>query len=116
MLSGETADISEFVEFGWCDWIKFRDTNVPHPEDKLVPGRHLGPSTDVGPAMTAKTLKHNGQTVHRTTLCGLTEDEVQDQAELAARKSFDEEIERQLGPSAKPEDFEDKDDAEMANP
>jgi hypothetical protein len=33
---GETADISEFTEFGWYDWIKFRDTVVPYPEDKLV--------------------------------------------------------------------------------
>ncbi len=61
VLSGETADISEFAERGWCDWIKFRDTNVPYPEDKLVLGRHLGPSTDIGPAMTAKILKQNGQ-------------------------------------------------------
>jgi hypothetical protein len=67
MLSGETADISEFAEFGWYDWIKFRDTKVPCPQDKLVLGRCLGPSADVGPAMTAKTLKQNGQHVHRTT-------------------------------------------------
>ena len=57
MLSGETADISKFAEYGWYDWVKFRDTNVPYPEDKLVLGRYLGPSTDIGPAMTAKILK-----------------------------------------------------------
>jgi hypothetical protein len=94
MLSGETADISEFAEFGWYDWVKFRDTNVPYPEDKLVLGRYLGPSTDIGPAMTAKILKQNGQYVHRTTLRGLTSDEVQDQDESKARKLFDEEIKR----------------------
>jgi hypothetical protein len=65
MLSGETADISEFAEFGWWyDWIKFRDTNVPYPEDKLVLGWCLGPTRDIGPAMTAKMLKRNGQYVH----------------------------------------------------
>ena len=69
----ETADISKFAEFGWYDWIKFRDTNVPYPDDKLVLGRYLGPSTDIGPAMTAKILKQNGQYVHRTTFRGLTE-------------------------------------------
>ena len=69
MLSGKMADMSEFAEFGWHDWIKFRDANVPYPEDKLVLGQHLGPSADIGPAMTAKILKRNGQTVHRTTLC-----------------------------------------------
>ena len=40
MLSGETADISEFAEYGWYDWVKFCDTNVPYPEDKLVLGQY----------------------------------------------------------------------------
>jgi hypothetical protein len=116
MLSGETADISEFTEFGWYDWIKFRDTTVPYPEDKLVLGRYLGPSTDIGPAMMAKILKANGQYVHRTTLRGLTDNEVRDLDEVKERKAFDEEVERHLGPSAKPEDFDDHDDIELANP
>jgi hypothetical protein len=34
--------------------------------------------------------------------------------EAKARKLFDEEIEKRLGPSAKPEDF--SDDIELANP
>ena len=87
-----------------------------------MPGRQArsrptpGTKGDIGPAMTAKMLKRNGQTVHRTTLRGLSDDKVQDPAELASRNSFDKEIERRLGPSAKPGDFEDKDDAKMANP
>jgi hypothetical protein len=119
MLSGETADVSEFAEFGWHNWIKFRDTNVPHPEDKLVLGRHLGPSTDIGPAMMAKMTKQNEQHVHRLTLCGLTEDKIQDADKAKARRLHDEEIERHLGPLAKPEDFEDTNglgDIELANP
>ena len=28
MLTRETADISEFAQFGWYDWVKFRDTVV----------------------------------------------------------------------------------------
>ncbi len=118
MLSGETADISEFAEYGWYDWIKFRDTNVPYPGDKLVLGRYLGPSTDIGPAMTAKILKQNGQYVHRSTFRGLTEDEIQDPDEAKARELYDKEIEKRLGPSAKPEDFEDmaEEDIELGNP
>jgi hypothetical protein len=61
MLSGETANISEFAEFGWYNWVKFRDKTIPYPEDKLVLVRYLGPSTDVGPAVRAKILKENGQ-------------------------------------------------------
>jgi hypothetical protein len=116
MLTGETADISEFAEFGWYDWVKFRDTVVPYPEDKLVLDRYLGPSTDIGPAMTAKILKSNGQYVHLTTLRGLTDDEVRDEDEIKSRKLFDEEIDRRLGPKAKEEDFKELADIEMTNP
>jgi hypothetical protein len=38
----------------------------------LVLGRCLGPSTYIGPAMTAKILKQNGQYVHHTTPGKLT--------------------------------------------
>ena len=117
MLSGETADISEFAEYGWYDWVKFRDTNVPYPEDKLVLGRYLGPSTDIGPAMTAKILKSNGQYVHRTTLRALTEEETRDLNEMKSRELVDKAIKEKLGPSAKPEDFESDDDVEqLTNP
>jgi hypothetical protein len=64
MLLGETADVSEFPVCGWCDWIKFWDTSVSCPEDKLVLGQCLGPSTDIVPAVTAQILKKNGQCVH----------------------------------------------------
>ena len=59
VMSGETADDSEFAEHGWYDWNKFRDTTVAYPEIKLVLGRYLGPSTDIGPAMTANNIKDN---------------------------------------------------------
>jgi hypothetical protein len=115
MLSGQTANASEFAEHGWYNWIKFRDAVLPHPEDKLVLGRYyLGPNTNIGPAMTAKILKQNSKLVHQTTLQGLTEDELNDSDEAKARKPFDEELEKCLGPSAKPEDF--TDDIELVNP
>jgi hypothetical protein len=114
MLSGVTANVSEFAEHGWYDWIKFSDATLPCPEDKLVLGQCLGPSTEIGPAMMAKTLKLNGKGAHLTTFQGLTtEDELRDPDEAKARKLFDEEIEKHLGPSAKPEDF--SDDIELAN-
>jgi hypothetical protein len=89
VLSGETADISEFAVYGWYDWVKFRDTTVPYPEDKLKLGLYLGPSTDIGPAMTAKILKGNGQFQNRTSLRGLAEEEMRDPDEIKARLEFD---------------------------
>jgi hypothetical protein len=84
-----------------------------NPEDKLVLGRCLEPSTNIGPAMMAKMLKENGWCTHRTTLRGLTEEEIRDPDKRKARLLFDEDIKRPLGPSAKPEDF--KEDIELEN-
>eukprot|EP01082_Thalassiosira_pseudonana_P005598 g5187.t1 g5187 contig19:120121-121928(-) len=39
MMMGETPDISYICEFGWYDWVMFRDEVAPYPEPKLVLGR-----------------------------------------------------------------------------
>ena len=60
-MSGETSDIATLHKFGWYQWVYFIDTSVTFPGDKLVLGRHCGPSIDVGPALTAKILRKKGQ-------------------------------------------------------
>mmetsp|Transcript_37601 Transcript_37601/g.53010 ORF Transcript_37601/g.53010 Transcript_37601/m.53010 type:complete len:1380 (-) Transcript_37601:246-4385(-) len=109
-MTGETADISEIAEFGWYDWVMFRDTTIPYPEDKVVLGRYLGPSTDVGPAMTAKVLTINGQVRHRSTLRSLTDDELKCLDHKRQRDEFDREIERILGPGVNENDLHDPND------
>ena len=100
-ISGETSDISQFCEHPWYGWVKFWDTLVSFPDDKVVLGRYLGPSIDVGPAMTAKLLKANGQVVHRSTYRALTDQEMASDEEKQARKDFDEKVAQKLGPSIK---------------
>ena len=68
MINGETPDISAFDEYGWYDWVKFRDTQVAYPEENFVLDRYLCPSFDVGPTMTAKILKQNGEYIHSSIL------------------------------------------------
>ena len=97
IVSGETPDISEFAELKWYDWVKFRDTSISFPDDKMIIGRYLGPSFDIGPAMTAKILKANGQYVHRSTYRALTEDELRDPLEIKERQDFDLQINEILG-------------------
>eukprot|EP00804_Cyclotella_cryptica_P013947 CCRYP_002465-RA/>CCRYP_002465-RA protein AED:0.03 eAED:0.04 QI:0/0/0/0.83/0.6/0.5/6/0/916 len=46
IVSVETADISPFCEFGFWDWVKFRDQGVAFPGNSLVLGKYLGPSID----------------------------------------------------------------------
>ena len=83
----------------------FRDTAIPFPGDKYVLGRYLGPSIDIGPAMTAKILKENGQVVHRSTVRGLTPEEEASEETKQKRSAFDMEVSRRLGPSVKWEDL-----------
>ncbi len=54
IMTGSFTNISHIREFGWYDWVMFRD-NVPmFPDIKLTLGRYWGPATDVGSALTAK--------------------------------------------------------------
>eukprot|EP00804_Cyclotella_cryptica_P017277 CCRYP_016828-RA/>CCRYP_016828-RA protein AED:0.02 eAED:0.02 QI:0/0/0/1/0/0.5/2/0/461 len=107
IMSGETSDLSQFCEFEWYEWVKFRDSAVRSPEDSLVLGRYLGPSIDVGPALTGKILKQNGEVVHRSTYRGLTPEEIVNPVDQAAMKSFNESIEVKFGPKASIDDFKD---------
>jgi hypothetical protein len=76
LVFGETSDISAFCELEWYEWVIFRDSTVSFLEDKVVIEKYLGLSIDIGPAMTAKLLKSNGQVVHRSMYRALTPDEI----------------------------------------
>ena len=74
------------------------------PHENFVLGRYLGPSFDIGPDMTAKILKKNGDYVHRSTYRSLTDDELDDPLEINKRQQFDTTIYQKLSPGAKPND------------
>ena len=78
---------------------------VAYPETKLILGRYLGPGINIGPAMNAKIIKANGRYVHRSTLQGLTQDEIDNPEEKKSLEEFDSKITKNLGPHAKPSDF-----------
>ena len=46
IMTGNTANISHIAEFGWYDWVMFRDNVPSFPNDKLILGRYLGPAID----------------------------------------------------------------------
>ena len=105
-MSGETSDITPFYEFGWYQWVYFRDTSVTFPGDKLVLERYCGTSIDVGPALTAKILRKNRQQVHRSTYRTFKPYELVNPDEINARDEFDTAIGEKLGPAASTGDFE----------
>lgn len=112
IVSGETSDISTFAEYQWYQWVKFRDTAVSFPQDKVVLGRDLGPAIDIGPAMTRKVLKSNGQVVHRSTVRPLTPDEMDSPEEKRERDEFDASVRKALGGSLTWDDLKDDPDYE----
>ena len=105
VMSGETSDISQFCEFAFYDWIMFRDQPVAFPDDNPVLGRYLGPAIDVGPALTAKILKANGEVVYRSTYRALTDVELANAAHVCRRIEFDLNILDKFGPETTPDDF-----------
>ena len=97
VMSGETSDILPFVELEWYQWVMFCNTGVSYPHDREVLGRYLlGPSIDVGPAMTAQILKSNGWVVHRSTYRALTKDEWEEPHQVQKRAEFDTNISKKL--------------------
>ena len=76
----------------------FMDETIQYPDENPVLGRYLGPEIDVGPSIIAKIMKGNGEVVHRSTYCGLKEDELKNQAHISFRKEFDSNIKDGFGP------------------
>jgi hypothetical protein len=104
-MTGNTTNISHIAEFGWYDWVMFRDNEPSFPNDKRILGRYLGPAIDTGSALTAKILKSNGVFVCRSTLRHLTDEELHSPVHIHMRCKFDESIEPHLGPASLPQDF-----------
>ena len=97
ILSGQTADISPFVECKWYEFVRWYDIKAQFPQPREKYGRWLGPSLDIGPAMTAKILKENGQVLHLSTYRPLNETELTDVNELAKQSAFDKNIVATIG-------------------
>jgi hypothetical protein len=105
IMTGSTADISHICEFGWYDWVMFRDNVPTFPDIKLTVGQYLGPATNVGSALTAKILKSNEQTVCRSTLRHLNNEEIHSPIHQEMCRVFNENITHHIGPNATEQDF-----------
>ena len=88
VLSGETADISQFCEFGFWQWVMFRDNTTKWPEEPMHLGKYLCPSIDVGGSLCASIMKANGEWVDRSTLRALTVAETLDAAVTRHQTEF----------------------------
>jgi len=65
---GTEADISNLCQYGWYEWVYFRDVKTSFPYQKECLGRCLGPAKNEGHAMAQWILKANGRVVPYRTL------------------------------------------------
>ncbi len=76
IVTGQTADISPYVEHGWYEWVYAISPGEAYPDNKEILGRWLGPTADIGPAMCSKILKRNGQVLYTSSYRALNEHEL----------------------------------------
>ena len=96
ILTGDSPDISELLDFSFYDWVKVYDP-APFPEQRESLARWLGPAHNVGQALCFYVLKANGQVIARSSVRALTETEISDPSEQNSRDEFDKSIKEALG-------------------
>jgi hypothetical protein len=73
VLTGDTPDISDFLDFGYYDWVWYWDpTSARFPEDPLKLGSWIGRNRAHGPSMCYKVFKPNGHFIVRSSCTPLT--------------------------------------------
>lgn len=96
ILTGNTPDISEFLDFEFYQWIKYYEpTAFPASREHL--GRWLGKAHGVGQALCYYLLKDNGQIIARSSIRTLTDEEMRDENEIKTRENFDKNIVDKIG-------------------
>jgi hypothetical protein len=62
VLTGDTPDCTEYLNFDFYDWVKFKDPSSGVVDDIML-GRWLGVAHSIGQAMTYWILKSNGYVI-----------------------------------------------------
>jgi hypothetical protein len=93
-VTGESVDISEYLDFGFYDWVWYKE-NAGLGETKL--GRWLGVSHRMGTLMSYWILTKECQVLSRTTVQRVTNLELQTEENALRCKGFNETSHERLG-------------------
>ena len=96
LVTGNTPDISEYVEYEWYQPIWYLDSGS-FPEEKLLIGRWLGVAHRIGQAMCYWVLPQSGVPIARTTIKAISGDELATDAVCKQLETFDEGISSRIG-------------------
>ena len=89
IITGDTADISEYLDFGFYDWVMFR-TNAGLGEVAL--GRWIGVSHRVGRLMSYWVLPESGIPVSVTTVQRVTNAELSTDEMKSRMREYDDKL------------------------
>lgn len=103
-VTGNTPDISEWLDFTLYDWVWVYNTRDNSMEENPVLARWLGVAHRVGSEMCYWVLLQNGRVVARTTVQHVTKDDADKPAIRDRMTSFDASIKEKLeeGTAAQP--------------
>jgi ribosomal protein L15 len=89
-ITGETPDISEYVDFDFYDWVWYWDT--PDKENSPKIGHWLSPLHRIGASMCFYVLAKTGEIVSRSSVQHLTQLEMMKDEIKACLEQFDNEV------------------------
>ena len=95
LITGQTPDISEYIDFDFYDWVWYID----NPNDKEEPpklGRWLGVAENYGAGMCFFVLAQNGKVLARSTVQHVTRSEEANMEIMARMTKYDVEINGRL--------------------
>lgn len=98
-LTGDTPDISHLCEFSWYDMVWFVDVNDQLQNRKLA--RYLGPSHDIGQALTSKLLVVSGKEISRTSVIPFSVEDKNNPVVKEQVERFNADLTRVLGDRAR---------------
>jgi hypothetical protein len=88
MVTGDTPDISEYMEFAWYQPIWYYESSA-FPEERRLIGHWIGVAHRIGQAMCYWILPESGIPIARTTIQSFTVDEVATEEVQNALKAYD---------------------------
>ena len=96
VVTGETPDISEFIQFHFYQMIWYYETPDDISQEVRRLGRMLGPAHRVGQAMCYYILPVSGEVISRSTVAELTKVELMDPAIHKRIQTFDDALKGKL--------------------
>jgi hypothetical protein len=95
VLTGDTGDISHICEFSWYDIVWYIDITEKMQNCKL--GCYLGPSPDIGQAMSSKILTSKATVIVRTSVLPLSVEDKNSDVVRTQIQEFDKALAVALG-------------------